>query len=487
MKKVKILTITLIIGLITMISFCGVYVQYQNRMENKVKDYSYAMDLKGARNIRLKVNTENKTIIKDSEGNPVENTDNLTDEQIAEKGYTKEETPYNSEEVKNLENYKKSKEVIEKRLKNLKVENYITKLDEQTGDIIIDVPENDKTDSVISNINTVGKFEIVDSETNEVLMTNDDIKSSAVLYSSEPTTATTYGTLVYLNIKFTKDGAKKLEDISNKYVEVKDNNTENQTTENSSEETSGSDSETTEKKITLKIDDEEIMSTSFDEPLKTGELRLSIGSATTDTEKLQEYIDQASSMAAVLDSGKTPVTYEIEENKYILSDITDNELQVVIYAMLAIVVIALIVFIIKYKSLGALGVISYIGLVSVLMLIVRYTNVVLSIEGIFGIAIVFVLNYIFVNKLLSKVNKYGKELKVQDVKKANKETYKEFFIGIMPVMIMVVTFCFIKWIPISSFGMVMFWGISLIAIYNVIVTNSLLKVGADLKIGGKKK
>ena len=237
----------------------------------------------------------------------------------------------------------------------------------------------------------------------------------------------------------------------------------------------------------MKIDDEEIMSTSFDEQLKTGELRLSIGSATTDTEKLQEYIDQASSMAAVLDSGKTPVTYEIEENKYILSDITDNELQVVIYAMLAIVVIALIVFIIKYKSLGALGVISYIGLVSVLMLIVRYTNVVLSIEGIFGIAIVFVLNYIFVNKLLSKVNKYGKELKVQDVKKANKETYKEFFIGIMPVMIMVVTFCFIKWIPISSFGMVMFWGISLIAIYNVIVTNSLLKVGADLKIGGKKK
>ena len=47
MKKVKITTITLIIALITMVSFIGVYVKKQNRMENKVKEYSTAMDIKG--------------------------------------------------------------------------------------------------------------------------------------------------------------------------------------------------------------------------------------------------------------------------------------------------------------------------------------------------------------------------------------------------------------------------------------------------------
>lgn len=46
MKKVKILTIILAIILISAIAFLGVYSQVQNRMENKVKSYDYAMDLK---------------------------------------------------------------------------------------------------------------------------------------------------------------------------------------------------------------------------------------------------------------------------------------------------------------------------------------------------------------------------------------------------------------------------------------------------------
>ncbi|MCI8470835.1 MAG: hypothetical protein HFJ35_05110, partial [Clostridia bacterium] len=58
MKKIKILTITLLIVAITMIAFFGIYRQKQNRMENIMKDYDLAMDLKGTRNIRLKLNTE---------------------------------------------------------------------------------------------------------------------------------------------------------------------------------------------------------------------------------------------------------------------------------------------------------------------------------------------------------------------------------------------------------------------------------------------
>ena len=57
-----------------------------------------------------------------------------------------------------------------------------------------------------------------------------------------------------------------------------------------------------------------------------------------------------------------------------------------------------------------------------------------------------------------------------------KETYKEFFVKIIPICIVVIAFCFVGWAPISSFGMVMFWGILLIAIYNILVTNSLLKI-----------
>lgn len=477
MRKIKILVITLVIALITMIGFFGIYVNVQNRMEDKVKDYSYAMDLEGTRNIRLKVDTQNKTTIKDAEGKEVTDTENLTDEQIAENGYTKEETPYNNPEDLNAENYKKSKKVIEKRLEKLGVENYTIKLDEQTGDIIVELTENNNTDTIISNLYTVGKFEIVDSETNEVLMNNDDIKLANVMYGSGSSSGTTSsGTSVYLNIEFTKEGSKKLEDISGKYVKTEAEAT-NETTDETSEETS----ETTEKKITMKVDDEEIMSTSFDEPLRTGKLQLSIGTASTDNKTIQGYVEQASSMSTVLDTGKMPVKYTIEGNEYILSDITDNELQIVGYVILAVTVLALIILVIRYKTRGLLGAISYIGLISIFVLVIRYANVILSIEGLFAIALIMILNYIFINKMLSKI-KNNKELNKTKVNVATKETYKEFFIKIVPIIIAVISFAFIKWIPISSFGMVMFWGIALIALYNFIITSNLLKLTA--KEGG---
>lgn len=472
MKKVKILTITLAIALISMVAFAGVYVTKQNRMEDKVKSYTYAMDLKGARTITLKVDTSKKTTIKDSEGKEVENSSNLTDEEISEKGYTKEETDYNSSDVLNVENYKKSKEIIEKRLKELKIDNYVTRLNEQTGEIMVEIPENSDTDNIVTNLGTTGKFEILDSETNEVLMDNNDIKLANVVYGSNSSNGTTnQGTSIYLNIEFTKEGTKKLEDISGKYV--KTSNESN--TENTSESTDTSSS--SEKKITMKIDDEEIMSTSFDEVIKTGRLQLSIGSSSTDQKTLQTYVEQANNMATVLDTGKTPVKYTVDENHYVLSDITENELKTVEYAIMGIILISLIVLVVRYKLNGLLGAISYLGLASIFVLLIRYANVVLSLEGIFGIVVILVLNYLFVNKLLSKLKE---EILSKDiVNSKTKETYKQYFIKIIPIIIAIITFCFAGWEPISSFGMIMFWGVALIAVYNIIITNNLLKIRAS--------
>lgn len=471
MKKVKILTITLAIALISMVAFAGVYVTKQNRMEDKVKSYTYAMDLKGARTITLKVDTSKKTTIKDSEGKEVENSSNLTDEEISEKGYTKEETDYNPSDVLNVENYKKSKEIIEKRLKELKIDNYVTRLNEQTGEIIVEIPENSDTDNIVTNLGTTGKFEILDSETNEVLMDNNDIKLANVVYGSNSSSTTSSGTSIYLNIEFNKEGTKKLEDISGKYVK-----TSNETnTENTSESTDTSSS--SEKKITMKIDDEEIMSTSFDEVIKTGKLQLSIGNSSTDQKTLQTYVEQANNMATVLDTGKTPVKYTVDENHYVLSDITENELKTVEYAIMGIVLISLIVLVVRYKLNGLLGAISYLGLASIFVLLIRYANVVLSLEGIFGIVVILVLNYLFVNKLLSKLKE---EILSKDiVNSKTKETYKQYFIKIIPIIIAIITFCFAGWEPISSFGMIMFWGVVLIAVYNIIITNNLLKIRAS--------
>lgn len=472
MKKIKILTLVLAIILVTMVAFIGIYVPVQNRMENNVKGYSYMMDLKGGRNIILSVDEGKKTTIKDSEGKEVKDADNLSDEELNEKGYVKEETPYNNGEVLNVDNYKKSKEILQKRLKELKIEEYDIKLDEENGNIVLDIPENDDTDSVVSELSPAGKFEIVDSETKEVLINNDDLKLVNVMYGSNNSGTTSTGTTVYLNIEFTKEGAKKLEDITNKYVKTETSTSETQNEDENAEQTS--EEKTTEKKVSLMIDDSEMLSTSFEEPIKTGKIQLSIGKASKDNETLKGYISQASNMATILNNGKMPVKYTVHENQYIQSDITNKELDLVVYTLLAIACVGLVFLVFKYKAIGALGTIAYVGLASLFLLLIRYTNVDLSIQGILGIALTLLLNYVFVYKLVSKVkNEKSKELTLSG---KIKETYKEFFIRILPICIAVIVFCFAGWATISSFGMVLFWGIVLIAIYNVMVTNLLFRI-----------
>ena len=179
-------------------------------------------------------------------------------------------------------------------------------------------------------------------------------------------------------------------------------------------------------------------------------------------------------MSTVLKAGNIPLKYTVEENEYIMSDIDNKLAQEIFIAIAVIIALALVILIIRYKINGLLGTISYIGLISIFLLLIRYANIIVSIEGILGALIILILNYIFTNKLLSKI----KELTIKDVKNAIKETYKEFFIKMMPIFITVIVFCFIKWIPISSFGTVMLWGIILIAIYNFIITSTLLKIRA---------
>lgn len=460
MKKIKILTIILLIVLVTMVAFFGVYKQVQNRMEDQVKDYSYAMDLTGARKVRLKVDTTTKEVIKDKDGNKVESA---TDEEIEENEYTKEEEPVNSEDVLNTNNYKETRKIVEKRLKKLNVKNYVIRQDEENGDIIVELPENDNTDSVVSNISMIGKFEISDADTKESLLTNKDIKTVETMYNTAST-----GTTVYLQIEFNKDGTKKLEEISNTYVKTTNTEKTEETSEESSDENT-----TTEKKITMKIDDEQIMSTSFDEPIKNGIIQLSVGSASTDVNTLQEYIQSAQAISAVLNEGQLPIKYTVDENKYVETDLKIEDFKTVGIAIVVIIAIGLVVLIVKYKSNGALAAISYVGLASVLLLIVRYTNVVISIESFSAVILTLILNYMFTFKLLKDVNEN------KDIKKTLNVVLGDNFVNVLGVCVLTLIFSFVSWMPISNFGLVMFWGLVIMAIYNIFVTNNLIKINEE--------
>ena len=53
--------------------------------------------------------------------------------------------------------------------------------------------------------------------------------------------------------------------------------------------------------------------------------------------------------------------------------------------------------------MGLLSGFAYIGLAAIYLLIIRYTNVAISLEGAYGILVILILNYIFINMLLKKI------------------------------------------------------------------------------------
>ena len=467
-KILKIITIILAIIIISLVSFVGVYVQVQNRIENKVKDYQLAMDLKGGRVISLEVKQGTETVIKDKDGKVVESA---TDEEIEKNGYTKEEKIVNKEEDLTKENYEKTKKIIEKRLKKLDVKDYNLRLNEENGTIYIEVPEDTQTDHIVSNVGERSKFEIIDSTDKTVLMDNSHIKSASVLYNT-----TESGTVVYLNIDFNKEGKEKLKEISNTYIKNEDATTteSNTTTEESTEEKT-EDTSTKQKQITLQIDGTEMITTSFEEEISNGTLQLSMGKATKDKDTLNKTRESATTIANLLDIGELPLEYEVNENKYIETNITQDIIIKAIIAVSIVLAIALVVLVIRYRLTGLLSVISYIGFVATYLLVIRYTNTMISICSMAGILLVLILDYVYKFDLLKNI----KNNKNEQILKNINNTNINWLIKIIPIAIISIVFTLMKLVPLSGFGATLFWGVIVIVVYNIIITDELLKIKED--------
>ena len=228
-NKLKLITIMLLVILIIMVGFFGVYSRENGRMKNTVKDYKYAMDIEGVKVATIELATGTKEIIKDKDGNIV---NGATDEEIEKNGYTRVEEPVNKEENKTQDNYNLTKEVIKNRFDKLGVTGYVIRLDEESGKIVLELPDKDNLNNILEIVTTVGKFEIVDADTKEVLINNDDISTSNVYRNT-----TAYGTEMSFSIEFNGEGKKKFEDITKKYVTVKEENKTAENNENSSTET----------------------------------------------------------------------------------------------------------------------------------------------------------------------------------------------------------------------------------------------------------
>ena len=404
MKKIKITTIILAIILITLVAFGGIYIQKQNRMENKVKGYILGRELKGARVVEIKISEG------DSEGNNKPKKEDLT-----------------------IENYETVKRTIEKRLENLRAQDYTISLNKENGTIRIELLEDDNTDNYIYYAIASGKVQIKDKDSKAELINDTMIKKAK--YTSTNNTQGAYQVYVEKQQKDEKEEEKS------------------------------------EEKQTKKVSVLTIGETEYDiYKIEKNKIIVKIGSETSNNTSINTNMSKAAEIAMLINSGKYPLTYEIENNRYTYSDISEKEILYFSLIILAIILVISIIFIIKYKIKGLLGCISNIGFIALFSLLLRYTNVLISIEGIGAIILIIAINLKLIQDILNKTQK------INMIDETIVNTYKKMSLKLIPIVIISLTFCFSGWTNLSSFGMVMFWGLILMAVYNILVTKTLLKL-----------
>ncbi len=441
-NTLKIILAILVIILISLISFMGIFVKDKNRMKNILPDYELGMDLAGGRVFNIKIDDTVNTEYYDKDGNKV---DSSSIEEGKEDEYTKKEVPVNAKELLNDDNFEKAKKIIEDRLIMLGVTEYEIRKDSVAGEIYVTIPENKYTDTIISQMTTRADFKIIDTDDKQELLTKDRIKDVKVGYGSTST-----GTAIFLNIQFDKEGTDKLREISQNYISTTD--------EEGNE---------TKKQVDLVLDEETLLSTYFDEEIKDGLLQLSMGSTSNaqTNEQLQEYLNQASNLAVLLKTDTLPLTYKLDTNLYVQSELTNDVLQMLLIITLIVSAVVAILTIIKYKKLGLFSIISLIGYIAILLIALRYTNVVITIAGILAIILSAIMNYIYMIDIIKNKKKDAKSFKNVSIK----------FLGIyVPCLIISIVFSFMKYLQIASFGMVMFWALVIMIVYNLVITRVLI-------------
>lgn len=442
-RKTLTIIIILIVAILMFASFFGVYKTNENgERVNILRNLKLGMEFGKTRVITMSVNNETTKTIYDAEGNIVYEEEGV--EYTEEAGYKIEEQKINSDSLRNIANYKNAKKIVEERLKGSNVSEYFIDLNELTGKMTLEIPEDENSDNIQNILENSGTFILLDGETFETVFDSSYLKKADVVYSQGDVE-----TGVFLQLTFNEEGTKKLQELNNIYVET----TEEQTNEEGETETV-----TNSKVVWAFLNDAFIGTTVLPNITYNDKILLTFG-ISNDNNELNEATKEAQNEAMLLNSGTLPLIYEYS-NEVKETSITQMDMLVFYTAIGLVFLVVYIYLVIRFKAKGFISVYFQIGFLGVLLLILRLTNVVLTMEGMAGIIISMILEYIFTYIVLQKLENETEGM----YKKAN----LEFFLNTLPIYIIAVAFTFATRTHISSFGMALFWGIITIYVYNFI-------------------
>ncbi len=473
-RKIRTAAIALVIVSIILIAFVGMYAKQLNAYSNLVPKYTLGMDLYGKRELIFKPSTgsSEKQVYVDSDGNilgevPKDSSTGGTAELDSDTSLpeavdtTEKKINYaqetrtindNDEEVLTKENFEAAKKVVERRLEARGIQEYNIRLNDVTGELVLEIIDSANFDQLYDLVQTKGEYTAIDSQTGLIIMTPEMLKKATAVYNTSES-----GYQAYLQLEFTKEGAEKLKQISNEYVAVTLDDGTNKTYY-----------------VELKVDDGTMMKTYFGEEMSNGVIQVQYGEATTDINKFQTNFNNVSALATILNSGRLNVKYELSTDNFVKANVS-NVLKTVAYTILfvALVCVGIYFAVIYGPRHGLLAGLANFGFAALITIVIRYTNVIVTYNSIIAYVMMIALNVIFMNMFLKHVKEQGTG------EEAFMDTIKKYYRAVIPVIILSVVFTFVTNVSVASVGMVVFWSLFVQFVYNGLIMRTMY-IGLDL-------
>ena len=448
-KKLKLILEILICVLLILIGVVGVYTKSSNMYKNKLPHtYTLASDINGATVIVLTPDDSIETIYYDKDGNEVDSS-KVTDKN--KKDYTTKEIPVNDKENLNFDNYKACLEIMKERLELLDADQYQINLDEKTGTILLTV-EDDYMQDIESFLPREAKMQFMDSVSEKVIIDSSDFKSAEASYSS-----LTLETRTYINLKLKDSAIEKIKNIDS-YKSIK--NVEGKEPE--------------ESKVLVVFDGETLSEVSYNDLLLNGKtLRITTGSGLTSETDINSQMNINTIASKLATIGKMPVIYTITTEEFVKNDL-NNMCNYGVIALIAICIVVSIILVVKYKTKGLLGVLGFVTNISIFLIVIRLTNIKISLNGFAGMVGLIVLNMILIKNIL-KCTSNKEKVFSENIRDA----YLKSLDAIVIMLIILIVFAFSAMTVINEVGLLLFWGWIVAVIGNLIFTVPMLSIIAN--------
>ena len=479
MKKNKLsktlLTILLILLSIAIIiiAFIGIYFPKGNKLKNIIPDYKYSSEIDGIIEYRLipDDSEEEKKVYVDSKGNikgivadgkETSANDSTTEittelEESNESPEAQNDTGFeietktireNEKQKLTKDNFEKSKKLIEQRLENAGATEYSIRLDETSGSMIVELSQNDDISYLYQvGLSAYGEFDIIDYQTGVVLMDRSHLADSRAVYNLNQET-NKYD--IYLQLTLNENGKNIIKEISKQYVQYKDSEGNDKTD-----------------RISIRIDRSPIMTTYFGEEYDQAVLNIPI-SRDVSVENLSKYIKSVEDVSFLLRQESMPVKYIQDGGAlFIEASLPENIMNIVYWSIVCILIVLFVILVVKYKKNGILAGVMNACLIGLVVLVLKYSKVVISISSLIALYGVIILNFIFIIKYLKKLK--------EKIDSPYSVTIKEYYSIMFPIVVVSFIYTFFVSATVTGLGSVLFWGMLLQIIYNTIVLKYVLE------------